>query len=122
MNAQPTREHPVADQPPAWSRLAQCFRRDDGTLVDRYVREEEREDARRTYDWRRDRPAWAPPRDVISRRARLRAILRRAGQWALAVFIHPDQRERRIIYTYLLLATWVVMIVIGILAKHGIHP
>lgn len=51
------RDHHVVGQPPAWSRLAQCFRRQDGTLVDRYMRDEERaDDARRVADWRKAHP------------------------------------------------------------------
>lgn len=79
------------------------------------------DDVRLASDWRRSGPAWTAPRDVPSVRTRLRAALRRAGQWALRQ-IHEDPRERRIIYTYLLVMTWLVMCVIGILAKHGIHP
>lgn len=119
MNA---REHHVIGKPPVWSRLAQRFHRFDGALVDRYMQDEEREDdARLASDWRCCGPAWAPPRNTPGLRMRIRAALRRAGQWALD-FIHPDPRQRRIIYIYLLVATWAVMVVIGILAKHGIHP
>lgn len=72
-------------------------------------------------DWRADRPAWQPPRNIASGRTRVKRWLRRAGQWALD-FIHPDPRQRRVIYIYLLIATWLVMIAIGVLAKLGVHP
>lgn len=98
-----TREHHVAGQAPDYSRPAQAFRHFD----------------RRRADWRGHRPGWEPFRPAF--RQRMRSFLRRAGQWALNQ-IHPDPRERAVIYAYLLIATWIVMIAIGVMAYHGIHP
>lgn len=81
-------------------------------------------DTRVSRDWRTAKPAWQPPRDVSSRFDRLRAWLRRAGRWVLSQ-IHEDPRERQIIFNYLLIATWVVMCFIGVMAAtagKGVHP
>lgn len=112
-----TREHHVAGQPPSWSRPSQAFRHFDGSLAD---------------DWRHAQPGLLQPRRrrARGRVQRLRAWLRglpwkrwarRVGAWALDQ-VHPDPRERRKIYIYLVVATWVVMCTIGVLAAHGIHP
>lgn len=98
------RDHHVVGHAPDYSARHHAFRHFDGTP-----------------DWRHTHPAWQPPRSRVTVRQRLKGGLRRASTWALD-FIHPDPRERRIIYTYLLVGTWIVMIVIGVLAKHGIHP
>lgn len=104
------RDHHVIGNAPNWSRWSQAFRHLDG----------------RPCDWRHAKPGWQPPRDLELRRARRqaqhRARLHRLGQWALGFFVHPDPVERRKIYTYLIVATWIVMCTIGMLAAHGVHP
>lgn len=103
MNAQ--REHHVAGRAPIWSRWSLAFRHLDGSPC----------------DWRHDKPAWRRPRNLVSRRARFKRWLLGAGAWALYQ-IHPDPRERRKIYIYLLVMTWLVMCTLGVLAGHGILP
>jgi len=105
------REHHIVGVPPSWSRSSQAFRHFDGSLAD---------------DWRHARPGSVPQRRrargrIRRLRAWLRGLPRRAGAWALD-FIHPDPRERQKIYIYLIVASWVVMCTIGILAARGIHP
>lgn len=99
------REHHVAHQPPAWSRRAQQFRK--LTL--------------RASDPVAEPVTWRTPRDVQRRNVLVRRWLRRVCDWALN-FIHEDPRERRLIFDYLIVATWIVMCVIGVLASWGIHP
>jgi hypothetical protein len=77
------RDHHVAGQPPAWSRRAASFRHLDGTLADRYLRDEEREDdARMAADWRKAHPG-ALRRSWIMQRAvrRERRAFRQSGRW-----------------------------------------
>lgn len=84
------RDHRVAGQPPAWSRLANCFRRMDGTLVDHYMRDEERVDDRRLRnadDWRKAHPGHPGP-------LRRRWIMARAVRRERRAFRKPRRRLR----------------------------
>lgn len=109
MSAHPATTRTAPRRPLDWSRASQMFRHLDGSPC----------------NWRDAKPGWQTPRDVMRHRALRRALrrarLRRLGQWAID-FIHPDPRERRKIYIYVVLASWAVMITMGLLAAHGILP
>lgn len=112
MNAH--RDHHVVGQPPAWSRLANLFRRMDGTLVDRYMRDEERADDRRMSG---DRRQAHPGRPGALRR---RWIMARAVRRERRAFGKPHRRLRDCIARLIelgnkLMDSWWVLAPLGVM-------
>ena len=113
------RDHHVAGRPPAWSRLANRFRRMDGTLADRYMRDEEREDDRRLRsDWRKAHPGHP---DALRRRW----IMARAVRRERRAFRTPRRRLRDLIERLVqlgnkLIDSWWVLAPLGLMCAWAI--
>lgn len=119
-----TRDHHVVGQPPLWSRLANRFRRFDGTLVDRYMADEAREDDRRLRarggNWRTAYPAQPGP---LKRRwimywviRRQRREFRRAHRNYCA-HVHPmaDVGNRFAELGHKLMESWLVLLPLALM-------
>lgn len=112
------RDHHVAGQPPAWSRRAHGFRRLDGTLVDAYMRDEERRDeARDAADWRKThpgRPGALRRRWIFWRAVRRQPReFRRAGQ-------HHAWLDRLAELGHKLMESWWVLAPLGLMCAWAV--